>query len=379
MNLDMKRLLQRVKKTLISPTILNMFLAIGTGLLVGFILMFVIAERKLDSVSGLSQLLFGGVESTRMIGNVLFSAAPLILVGLSVAFAFKTGLFNIGASGQFMVGGIAALYVANLLSLPPFIHFVVAVLAAVSAGALWGFVPGLLKARFNVNEVITTIMMNYIAGYSSAIAASYPKVYDEGITAINISFPTAEIPKFGLDALFPGSYIDISIVIAIVTSVLIWVVLKKTTFGYEIQAVGASQSGSKYAGINVGKNVILSMMIAGGIAGLAAGMNYLPHDPDYLRTYTAIHPMGFEGISIALIANSNPIGIIFSGIFISHLKKGALSMQFFGYSKEIATIVMSVIIYMIAISSFIGHYFQDRRIKKDILLDKEQKEIDDHV
>jgi general nucleoside transport system permease protein len=359
-----KKLLAFLKKAVSSSAFTNTFFAISSGVLVGFVIMLLTASSLSNAVNGLFRLLTGGFQSPSMLGNVLFSAAPLILVGLSVAFAFKTGLFNIGASGQFMIGGIFALYVANLVSLPPVLHFIVAALAAIVGGAIWGFIPGLLKVKYNVNEVITCIMLNYVAAYTSVMAVENPLVYDSGITAISISFPTAEIPRLGLNQLFPGSYIDMSILIAIAVAILIWFILKKTTLGYQLKAVGFSKDASKYAGIPVSRNMILSMMIAGGLAGLAAAMNYLPANPDYFRSFSQINPIGFEGISIALIAQSHPIGIIFSGIFISFIKKGALLMQFFGFNKEITSIIMSVIIYMISISAFVGQFIKKRKLMK---------------
>ena len=266
-----------------------------------------------------------------------------------------------------MIGGAAALYVANLVTAPVGIHFILAMLASIIAGGIWGFIPGFLKSKFNVNEVITTIMMNYIAMYTVIMLVYNPAVYSSGITAINNVFPTAAIPRFGLDRLFPGSYIDMSIIIAIGVAILVWFVLKKTTLGYQLTSVGLSKEGSKYAGINVKRNIIVSMVISGALAGLAAAMNYLPFNPDVLRPDQKISMVGFEGISIALIAQSNPIGIIFSGIFISLIKKGSLFMQFYGFTKEISGIIVAVIIYMIAISSFIGNSLKSRRIKREIL------------
>ncbi len=363
-----KKVLDILGKIFGSPVFLNSFLAIIVGIVVGYIVMFATARNMFTNEwdpnlarGGLKQLLLGGSQSLQYFGNVLFKAAPLILVGLSVGFAFKTGLFNIGASGQFMIGGIAALYVANLVTMPAPWHFILAVLAGIIAGALWGFLPGLLKAQFNVNEVITTIMMNYIAMYTTLILAYDPLVYDNSLTAVNAVFPTAHIPRLGLGELFPRSNIDISIIIAILVAVLIWFILRKTTLGYQLKAVGHSTEGARYAGINYKKSVITSMMIAGGLAGFAAAMNYLPFKPDYFRPVEQINLVGFEGISIALIAQSNPLGIIFSGILISYIKQGALSMQLFGFDKEITNIVVSVIIYMIAISAYLGQLIQSKR------------------
>jgi simple sugar transport system permease protein len=352
--MDMKN---QPKKPRDFSSILNSLISILFGLLVGFIIM--LAVNPENAIGGLVKLMTGGSATSQMLGNTFFKAAPLILAGLAVAFAFKTGLFNIGVSGQFMVAGAAALYVANLVTLPAPWHWMLAVLAAAVAGAIWAGIPGLLKAFFNVNEVIASIMMNYIGMYLCFILASNAAVYDPSITAINAYYPTANTPTLGLGTLFPGSYIDFGIILAIMVAVIIWFILKKTTLGYQLKAVGYSISGSKYSGINYRRNVIVSMMISGALAGLGAAIAYLAIKPDYIRV-----AIGFEGISVALIAQSNPLGIIFSGIFISYIKQGALTMQLLGYDKQITSIVVAVIIYMIGISSFLGAYIKKRRDKR---------------
>ncbi|VEU79715.1 ABC transporter permease [Haploplasma axanthum] len=362
----------KTKKAVLNKKFLFVLMSIVTGILIGFIIMLII--KPASAFRGLSLLLTSGFRTPRAFGNVLFRATPLIVIGLAVGFGFKTGLFNIGASGQFMVGGIAALYVANIIKAPIVLHFIIAFIAAIIAGGLWGVIPGILKAKFNVNEVITTIMMNYIAVYLCVMLVYNPKVYDSGITAINTIYPTANVPRLGLNVIFPGSYIDMGILIAIGLAVISSIVLRKTTVGYELVAVGNSVDGSKYAGINVKKNIILAMAISGAIAGAAAALNYLPQNPDYFRPYADVNPIGFEGISVALIAQSSPIGTIFSGIFIAFIKQGALNMQFAGFDKEITNIIVAVIIYMIAISSFIGAYLMKRieKKKKEKVIKKEE-------
>src|SRR5690606_19127247 len=171
------------------------------------------------------------------------------LVGLGVGFAFKTGLFNIGASGQFMIGGLATLYAAHALNLPPGIHFIVAMIIGMFFAALYASIPGMLKAFFNVNEVITSIMLNYIAAFSCYILIPMTGFYDVGITAISTQFGNAAIPQLGMNLIFPNSYIDIGIIIAILVAVFLQFLLNKTTLGFELKAVGLSKEASKYAGI----------------------------------------------------------------------------------------------------------------------------------
>lgn len=344
---------KKFRKTESHEKIINSLIAIGVGILIGFLIMVLI--KPLNSLDGLWKLLTGGLALGRQsIGNVLQEAAPLIFTGLAFAFAAKTGLFNIGGSGQFMVGGIIGLYVAELMKLPPVIHFIVAVIASVLAAGIWGAIAGVLKAFFNVSEVISTIMLNYIGMYFAVMLASNPKVFNSSINAVDISHPTANTPILGLNKLFPYSYIDISIFIAVLIAILIWFVLNKTTTGYQLKAVGYSTDGSKYAGIPYKRNIILSMFIAGGLAGFGAAFAYLAKEPTSFEVATIIVSQGFDGLSVALIANNNPIGIIFSGVFVSYLKQGAGNIQLAGFNSELANIITAAIIYMSALSSFLG-------------------------
>jgi simple sugar transport system permease protein len=269
-----------------------------------------------------------------------------------------------------MVGGVFALYAANLVTLPTGIHFIFCILVAIVAAGIWGAIAGVLKAIFNVSEVISTIMLNYIGMHLSVMMVLNPLVYNKAITAINIDHPTANTPFFLLDKIFKGSYIDISIIMAIVICVLIAFILNKTTFGYQLKAVGNSSEGSKYAGIAYKRNVITTMFISGALAGLGGALTFLPANPAFFSSHEIVMSQGFDGMSVALIANSNPIGIIFSGLFISYLKSGTLSMQLAGYNREIGNIVISAIIYMSALSAFIGGVvkkrFRNRRTKREL-------------
>lgn len=352
---------------------INSFIAIVAGLLVGFLVMLVTKPAK--SFDGFGRLLTGGFAlGLQSIGTVLQESTPIIMTGLAFAFAAKTGLFNIGGSGQFMVGGVAALYVANLVKLPMGIHFIVCVLAAMIAAGIWAGIAGLLKAFFNVSEVISTIMLNYIGMYLSVIMVLNPKVYDEKLTAISLNHPTANTPHLGLNKLFTGSNLDIAIIIVVLVAILIAFILNKTTLGYQLKAVGYSNSGSKYAGIPYKRNIVIAMFISGALAGLGAALAYLPTKPVYMRPLTTLVNYGFDGMSVSLLASNNPIGIIFSGIFISYIKAGAKPMQFAGFDKEIGNIVISVIIYMAALSSFFGMLLQKRKEKKKLLLELKKSE-----
>lgn len=338
----------RQKSTKNYAGILSSIFAIVLGLIVGLIVLFFCNPEQ--ALPGFATILTGAfTHGAKGVGQVFYYATPIILTGLSVGFAFKTGLFNIGTPGQFIMGGFGAVYVGILFtSLGP-VHWIAALLTSVILGALWGLVPGLLKAYFNVNEVIASIMMNYTGMYLvNWIVKSYKPLFNNLRNESRNVAATANIPKMGLDKIFPGSSVNGGIIIAIVVVILIWVLLNKTTFGYELKAVGFNRDASKYAGINEKKSIILSMMIAGAIAGLAGGLLYLAGTGKHIEIKDVLPSEGFTGISVALLALNNPIGILFSGIFIAYLTAGGFYLQLFEFSTEIIDIIVAVIIYFSA-------------------------------
>ncbi len=288
----------------------------------------------------------------------ILQAAPLVMTGLSVAFAFKTGLFNIGAAGQYTVGAFFALYSAIILKLP----WWACLIASAVGGAIWGAIPGFFKAFLNVNEVITAIMFNWIGLYGVNTL-----IYQQGTGpmfnlkttktfTIKESSPASLLPSFNVSIngddyfgkLFKPS---IGIFIAIAVAVIIWIIINKTTFGYELKACGHNKEAAKYAGINEKKNIVLSMTIAGALAGLGAGLFYLSGSKEWEPLVsTALPAAGFNGISVALLASSNPIGCIFSAIFISHITTGGGFMFAKLFPSEVADIISGVVIYLCAFS-----------------------------
>ena len=328
--------------------ILSSIFAIVLGLIVGLIVLFFCNSKQ--ALPGFATILTGAfTHGAKGVGQVFYYATPIILTGLYVGFAFKTGLFNIGTPGQFIMGAFGAVYVGIMFtSLGP-VHWIVALLTSVLFGALWGLVPGLLKAYFNVNEVIASIMMNYTGMYLvNWIVKSYKPLFNNLRNESRNVAVTANIPKMGLDKIFPGSSVNGGIIIAILVVILIWLILNKTTFGYELKAVGFNRDASKYAGINEKKSIILSMMIAGAIAGLAGGLLYLAGTGKHIEIKDVLPSEGFTGISVALLALNNPIGILFSGIFIAYLTAGGFYLQLFEFSTEIIDIIVAVIIYFSA-------------------------------
>ncbi len=288
----------------------------------------------------------------------ILQAAPLIMTGLSVAFAFKTGLFNIGAAGQYTMGAFFALYSALVLHLPWYLCLV----ASVIGGALWGAIPGIFKAFLNVNEVITSIMFNWISLYAvntMIYQNGYGPMFNLKTTktfTLKEAAPDALLPTFNFnvgDKPYFGKMFQpsIGIFLAIAVAVIIWIIINKTTFGYELKACGHNKDAAKYAGINEKKNIVLSMTIAGALAGFGAGIFYLSGSKEWEPLVSTMLPAtGFNGISVALLASSNPIGCIFSAIFISHITVGGGFMYAKLFPSEVADIISGVVIYLCAFS-----------------------------
>ncbi len=337
-------------------------LAIILGLIFGFFVMLLASPA--NAFYGFSTMLFGGFGR---LGDVFYYATPILMTGLSVGFAFKMGLFNIGASGQYTFGMFFALYVGFMWDLPDGIHWIVCILAGMLGGMLWGFIPGLLKAALNVHEVITSIMFNYIGMYLvDMFIIKNAKMYVPNMTRTGYLPESAQIPSLGV----VGSNVNISVIFAIAIAVILFIVLNKTTFGYELKATGFNKHASKYAGMNDTKNTILTMIIAGGLSGLGGAFAILA--PSAIAgssmTYEPINIIaanGFNGIAVALLGSSNPIGIIFSALFISHIQRGGtLVSVFYGYKPEIIDVVIAVIIYFSAfamlMSATVGKLFHKR-------------------
>ena len=333
--------------------------ALIVGLLIGLVILLI---SNSDAAFGaFITIITHGASDLRVLGNVLSGATPIILTGLSVAFAFKTGLFNIGATGQFTLGAFAVVIITRELTvLPPMPRMILAIVVAAAVGALWGAIPGLLKAFRNVHEVITCIMTNYIAMFLvTFLVDRFTFEVDQGR-----SFPAAaeaRLPTAGLDNIFATarpSTIDIGIIIAILAAVLVYIILHKTVFGYELKACGFNSNAAKYAGINQNRNIVAAMAISGALAGLGGGVAYLGVQALRLDIVNALLQEGFVGISVAFLGMNHPIGVVFAGILISYLSTGGSQIQAAGFAVEIVNIVIAVIIYFCAfvliVKTFLG-------------------------
>lgn len=326
-------------------------MAILIGLFFGYLVMLISSPE--NATRGFGAILTGGLKN---IGDVLYFATPILMTGLSVGFAFKMGLFNIGASGQYTMGLFFALCVGQLVDLPAGLHCFVCILAGMIGGMFWGIFPGIFKALLNVNEVITAIMFNYIGMYLvDMLVTSNIDIYDSERARTRYLPETAKLPTLGIT----GSNVSIAIFIGIMIAIALYIVLNKTTFGYELKATGFNKDACQYAGMNGKRNIILTMMIAGAMAGLGGAFAILAPTtiPGSSVTYEPINVIavnGFNGIAVALLGGSSPVGIIFSSIFISYIQRGGTLSALYGYKPEIIDIVIAVIIYFSSFAVLMG-------------------------
>lgn len=334
-------------------SIMASIVAIVLGLIIGLIIMFVF--NPANAWNGFITMLKGGfTDGTRGLGQVLYYATPLILAGLSVGFSFQTGVFNIGVIGQFTIGAMSAIFVGGLLDLPPAIHWLVAILVGGIAGTIWAAIPGLMKAYMKVNEIITCIMMNYIAMYlTNQLIKDY--FYDRSLVGTKYVHKSALMPKLGLDKIFAGSSVNSGLFIAILVAIMIYFLLYKTSFGFGLRAAGFNREAGKYAGINEKKNILAVMLIAGFVAGLGGGIFYLSSISKYLKISEVFIVEAGYGIPVALLGAIHPIGIIFAGLFIAYITVGGSIMQGNGFPVETVEMITAIIIYFSAIALVIRY------------------------
>ncbi|MBQ9890712.1 MAG: ABC transporter permease [Firmicutes bacterium] len=373
-------------------SVLSSIVSIIIGLIFGVLLILVVG--LLDSNLGIEsawegiRLVFAGLFSTGRdafgtltwgfnsinMGNMLFRATPLIMTGLSVAFAYKTGLFNIGAPGQYLMGTMASLMIA--LGIPsdkvhPVIIWILAFLGAMAAGAIWGAIPGLFKALLNTNEVIACIMTNWIAAnlVTWLFDISPFKNVTESTKSGYIyktSFNNVATTKLGLDKVFPGSQVNGGIVIAILIAVLVYILMSKTTFGFELRACGSNKDAAKYAGLKDKRDIVISMAIAGALSAAGAALYYLAGNTElYWSTYQSLPAIGFNGIPVAMLALTNPIGVIFSALFMSMLNIIGLQItSLTAYNEYITDVIIAAIVYLSAFALLIKQIISRRIARK---------------
>ncbi|MBO4367060.1 MAG: ABC transporter permease [Clostridia bacterium] len=354
------------------------------GLVVGLIVLVVLAVFNEnipvgEAFRGVLKLISGPFSAGNLndalfqAGNMFFQATPLIMTGLSVALAFKTGLFNIGAPGQYLMGAMGSLLVALSIPstvLPAWIIWILALLTGILLGALWGCIPGFFKAKFNVNEVIVCIMTNWIAAniVSWVFYAADDLFINYEETKVNFIRKTAtngiSTWTLGLDKVFRGSYMDISIFLACIIAIALYILINKTTLGYELKACGFNRHASRYAGMNEKRNIMLSMAIAGALAACGAAFWCLNGAQDFKwDTYQTLPADGFNGIPAALLASNNPIGVIFSAIFLKYLGIGGSNMAAStSFNEYVSPLIVAVIIYFAGASKLIKDILARRKV-----------------
>ncbi|MDO5346355.1 MAG: ABC transporter permease [Lachnospiraceae bacterium] len=339
------------------------------GLFIGYIVLMIINPAGAGDaiVAILKNYMYypSKIKALQYFGSTLVKTAPLLMCSLSVLFAYKVGLFNIGAAGQYVAGAGTSLYFALALKMP----WYVCILAAVAVAAAMAAVSGILKAYCNVNEVISCIMLNWIALYVVNMLLSQVKDPSSPYTlALASTNPGAVIPSLGLGELFAGNkYVTLAIPLSVVMAVLIWIFLDKTKLGYELKATGLNRQAAKYCGMREKSNIILTMAIAGGLAGMGAAFYYLTGMEQWAVTQTSIPGMGFNGIAAGFLGGLHPIGAVFASYFIQHITSGGAYVDKSMYCSQISDLISALIIYLCGFVFFFKLWMNrmmDRRDEK---------------
>lgn len=368
--MNIKEQLKKIVKSESFKSISAAVICALIGILIGYIILLIISAPNATKAMGtiLKNFMYFRKPHQRLyyFGSTLVKSVPLILCALSVLFAYKAGLFNIGVGGQYCLAIGISLWCALAWHLPWWLCVIIATLAS----ALWGAIVGCFKAFFNINEVIACIMMNWIGLYLVNILMHQENVMNltlsETYLIRNLS-PGSMLPNMGLDKLFHNNeYVTIAIPLTIIVAIIISIILKRTTFGYELRATGFNKDAAKYAGMKDKLNIILTMAIAGALAGLAASLFYLT-DIQQWKTSSSVPAMGFNGIAVAFLGGLNPIGVIFAGYFIEHITLGGSFIDMRYFNPQIADLISSIIIYACAFVLFIKdviHKIGNRNDKK---------------
>ena len=347
-------------------TLLASLVCVLGGLIVGYLVLLVIEPSgAFEAILAVmkSFLRYPGALKLKYFGQTLVRTVPLLMCALSVLFAYKVGMFNIGAAGQYVAGACAGLYAALAWNLPWYLCLII----AMAAGALLGAVAGLLKTMCNVNVVISGIMLNWIILYVTNLVLTTVKSpnspYTKGLQATN---PSALLPSLGLEKLFNNEKsVTIAIPLAVIMAVVVWVILNKTKFGYELKATGNNYHAAKYSGMKENQNIILTMMIAGALAGMGAGLLYLTGIEDWETTISSVPGMGFNGIAVAFLGGLSPLGSILSAFFIQYITTGGGNVDLQVYCSQISSLISALIIYLCAFVAFFKYFIQVRIRKSD--------------
>ncbi|MCF2664949.1 ABC transporter permease [Oscillibacter valericigenes] len=350
-------------------SLLASLLCILIGLLVGYVVLLLInpagAGEAIVTIVKNFMTYSRRNAQLKYLGSTLVKTAPLLMCSLSVLFAYKVGLFNIGAAGQYVVGAGASLYCALAWHMP----WYMCLLAAIVAGAVLGAISGLLKAYCNVNEVISCIMLNWISLYMVNTILTLVKEetspYTLTLANANPSAILPPLPAFCMAWFNDNQYVTIAIPLAILAAVAIWVLLEKTKLGYELKATGCNKFAAKYCGMRENKNLILTMAIAGALAGMGAAMLFLSGFEQWQCTQSSIPGMGFNGIAAAFLGGLNPLGTILSSYFIQHITNGGAYVDKTMYSAQISDFISALIIYLCGFVLFFKYALNNRLDRLD--------------
>ena len=351
------------KKPLAENRLLHTVLSIVIGFLIGALFLAILGISVSQAYGKLFQSIFSG---TKAISYCIVYAAPYIVAGLSVAFSFKTGVFNIGAEGQFVVGAMAACVVGILgASLPAILLVPLCFLAAALAGALWGAIVGFLKTKWGINEVLSMIMFNWIAFYLSNYIAGFPAIHSEGNAeatknvAAHARILLSQNVIKSLDLCPTANW---GILVAVALTVLVYFIIEKTTLGYELKAVGYNKHAAEYAGINVNRSILTSLSISGALGGIAGALLLLGMG-GRISIFTSQEGYGFAGIVVALIGVTNPFGVFVAGLFYGAMTYGGSKLNLVGAPTQVVNIIMGTIVFFIAISTIFS-YLGNLKLKK---------------
>ena len=335
------------------------FLSVVTALAIGLVIIVLSGTPINEALQAYWALLVGSVGSVKAISETLTAATPLILVGLSVAIAFRAGLFNIGAEGQMAIGGMCAVLVGfSFTDLPLIIHLPLALIAGVIGGAVWGFIPGVLKAKTGAHEVIVTIMMNYIAAQLVIYLLKSSLFQREGRDdpVSKTIAESAQLPQL-LDWINESMRIHLGLIIALLAAVFVHWLLFRTTTGFEFRAVGANPAAARYAGMSVTRVYVLVMIIAGALAGLAASGQVLGVLGRVTPGFTA--GIGFDGIAVALLGRSNPAGVVAAALLFGGLRAGGQQMQVStNVGNDLISVIQALIIIFVAAPTLISWLYR---------------------
>ena len=347
-------------------TLLSSLICVLGGLIIGYIVLLLIEPSgAFGAIIAIMKSFFRypGKMMLKYFGQTLVRTVPLLMCSLSVLFAYKVGMFNIGVAGQYVAGACGCLYAALAWKLP----WLPCLLIGMVAAGLLGAISGLLRTKCNVNVVISGIMLNWITLYLTNLILGKVKSPNSPYTLeLRGNNPGAMLPRMGLDKLFNNEKsVTIAIPLAVIIAVAVWFVLNKTKFGYELKATGHNYHAARYAGMKENWNIILTMFIAGALAGLGAGMLFLTGIENWETTTSSVPAMGFNGIAVAFLGGLCPIGSILSSFFIQYITFGGGNVDLQVYSSQISSLISSLIIYLCAFVGFFKFFIQGRIRKND--------------